>query len=90
MIPFYFKIQWNLYRCLNKSSRSHLKMESDEETAADAVASLLVQKKLKKEKNIRVGKIFAGEENLSRLAWDASTRTKIWRHINTFLLPRLY
>ena len=43
-------------------------MESDEETAADAVASLLVQKKFKKEKNIRVGKIFAGEENLSRLA----------------------
>ena len=45
MIPFYFKIQWNLYRCSNKSSRSHLKTESDEETAADAVASLLVQKK---------------------------------------------
>ena len=41
---FFFKIQWNLYKCSNKPNRFHLKIKSDKETAAATVALLLVKK----------------------------------------------
>lgn len=61
-MPFFSKIQWNLYKCLNKSNRLHLKMETDEEIATAIVASLLV-KKNEKQKKIHVSKTLVGEEN---------------------------
>ena len=38
-------------KCSNKSNRFHLKMESDEETAAAIVALLLVKRNKKREKD---------------------------------------
>ena len=57
MIPFFFKTQWNLYKCSNKSNRFYLKMESNEETAAAVVALILAKKIRKIEKDLR-GKNF--------------------------------
>ena len=51
MTAFFFKIQWNLNKCSNKSNRVRLKMESDEETAGAIVALLLVKKIRKREKD---------------------------------------
>ena len=61
MMHFFSKIQWNLYKCLNKSNRLHLKMETNEEIDTAIVASLLV-KKNEKQKKIHVGKTLVGEE----------------------------
>ena len=44
MIPFFLRIQLNLYKRSNKSKRFHLKMESSEETATTVVALLNVKK----------------------------------------------
>ena len=38
MICFFFKSQWNVFKCPNKSNRFYLKIESDEETAAAIIA----------------------------------------------------
>ena len=50
MILLLFKIQWNLYKCSDKSNWFHLKMKNDEETAAAIVALLLVKKNKEKGK----------------------------------------
>ena len=51
IILFLFYVQWNLYKCSNKSNRFHLKMESDEETATAIFVLLLVKKNKKKWKS---------------------------------------
>ena len=59
MIIFYHFLNetflfWNSMKsvkCSNKSNRFHLKMESDEETAAAIVALLLVKRNKKREKD---------------------------------------
>ena len=60
MIPFFFKTQWILCRCSNKSNRFHLKMESDEETAAAIVALLFVKKISQKRKRFMWVKTWLG------------------------------
>ena len=44
MLFFFFEIQQNLFKYSTKSNRFQLKMESNEETAAASVASLLFKK----------------------------------------------
>ena len=50
MIIFYHFLMKPFYKCSNKSNRFHLKMESNEETAAAIVVSLLVKRNRKKRK----------------------------------------
>ena len=55
MIPFFFKTQWNLYKCSIKANRFHLKMEIGKmlkmETAVAIVALLPAKEVRKREKD---------------------------------------
>ena len=64
MMHFFSKIQWNLYKCLNKSNRLHLKMETNEEIDTAIVASLLVKKMKNRKRSMWVKPWLGRKSNL--------------------------